>query len=109
MLASYLLFQMITHPYAAAIADGHIVYRNDATYPTGIEIPYVLATTISLLLSSHRLIQAMAIVILAGFAVAYSSFHASYVSVWCFFAALASILIYVFVSRASESDQRSAP
>ena len=90
---------MIANPYVATIDDGHIVYRNGVTYPQGIEIPYVLATTISLLLSSHRLIQLLALIILAGFGVAYVSLHVSYISVWCFFAAAASILAYLFVSR----------
>jgi hypothetical protein len=99
-LSTYLLVKMIGNPYTASAATGHIVYRNDATYLTGIEIPYVLATTISLLLSSHRLIQLLAGVILGGFAVAYWSYHQSYVSVWCFFAAASSVLVYLFVSRA---------
>jgi hypothetical protein len=103
-LAGYLLFMMIANPYVAAIADGHIAYRNAATYPRGIEIPYVLATTISLLLSSHRLIQLLALIILAGFGVAYVSFYASYISIWCFFAAVASVVVYLFVKRAREPD-----
>ena len=60
----------------------------------------MLATTISLLLSSHRAVQLLAVVILAGFAVAYISFHQAYISVWCFFAAAASVLVYLCISRA---------
>ena len=99
-LSAYLLTKMLAHPYEASIGSGHIVYRNDFRYPTGIEIPYVVATTISLLLSSHRAVQLLAVVILAGFAAAYISFHQSYISVWCFFAAAASVLVYLHVSRA---------
>lgn len=100
VLAAYLLAKMIANPYVAAVADGHIVYRNGATYPRGIEFPYVLATTVSLLLSSHRMIQVLALVILAGFAVAYVSFYQSYISVWCFFAAVASVQVFAFVRQA---------
>lgn len=96
-LSAYLLWEMIRDPYTASAATGHIVYRNTVDYPTGIEIPYVLATTISLLLSSHRLIQLLAIVILGGFAVAYWSYNQSYISVWCFFAAVSSVIVYLFV------------
>ena len=106
VLAWYLLFTMIAHPYTASISEAHIVYRNDGTYPRGIEVPYVLATTISLLLSSHRLVQLLAIIILVGFAVAYISFHQSYISVWCFFAGVSSVLVYLFVSRTPKSDLR---
>jgi hypothetical protein len=97
-LSMYLLAKMIAHPYAASVGDGHIVYRNDAQYPTGIEVPYVLATTVSLLLSSHRAVQILGAVIMAGFAVAWVSFHHAYISVWCFFAAMASVLVYLQIS-----------
>lgn len=96
-LSAYLLAMMIAHPYAASAASGHVVYDNGAIYPRGIEIPYVLATTVSLLVSSHRTLRLLALVILTGFGVAYVAYHQAYVSVWCFFAALASMLCYQFV------------
>jgi hypothetical protein len=101
-LSAYLLVKMIGSPYTASAGSGHIAYTNDTTYPTGIEVPYVFATTIALLLSSHRMIQLVGLVILGGFAVAYVSYHDAYISVWCFFAAVASVLIYLFVRRTSE-------
>ena len=51
-------------------------------------------------MSSHRLIQLLAVVILGGFAVAWWSYHQSYISVWCFFAAVSSMLVYLFVRQA---------
>jgi hypothetical protein len=107
-VSTYLLVKMLGNPYTASAATGHIVYSNGVTYPRGIEIPYVLATTISLLLSSHRLIQLLAIVILGGFAVAWWSYHQSYISVWCFFAAVSSVIVFVFVRQASQSSQGRA-
>ena len=104
-LSTYLLLKMIGNPYTASAGSGHIVYKNSAWYPRGIEIPYVVATTISLLLSSHRAVQLMAAVILVGFAVAYGFYHVAYISVWCFFAAAASSLVYLFVSRATARAQ----
>lgn len=103
VLSAYLLAKMIAHPYAAFVGSGHIVYQNDAHYPLGIEAPYVVATTISLLLSSHRYVQLLASVILVGFGVAYISFHHAYISVWCFFAAVASVLVYLYASRTPAS------
>ena len=105
VLSVYLLWKMLGNPYTASAATGHIVYKNDVTYPTEIKIPYVLATTISLLLSSHRMIQLLAVVILGGFALAWWSYHQSYISVWCFFAALSSVLVYLFVRRAPATGQ----
>ena len=96
-LSAYLLVAMIGHPYQAMVGEGHILYRNDFQYPTGIEVPYVVATTLSLLLSSERDVQRLALIILIGFAVAYVSFHHAYISVWCFFAAIASAVVYLYV------------
>ncbi|MCC6889355.1 MAG: hypothetical protein IT536_12545 [Hyphomicrobiales bacterium] len=97
VLAAYLLFKMIGNPYEAAVVGGHIVYDNGAIYPRGIESAYVLATTVPLLLSSHRLIRLLGAIILGGFAGAWLSIHQAYVSVWCFVAAIASVLVYLFV------------
>jgi hypothetical protein len=96
-LSAYLLVAMIGHPYQASVGDGHIVYRNDFQYPKGIEAPYVVATTLSLLLCSAKEVRRLALVILIGFAVAYVSFHHAYISVWCFFAAIASVMVYLYV------------
>jgi hypothetical protein len=100
-LSVYLLAMMLAHPYEASAGSGHIVYRNGNHYPTGIEAPYVVATTISLLLSSHKHVQLLALVILIGFGVAYVSFHQAYISVWCFFAAIASVMVYLYVRQRS--------
>jgi hypothetical protein len=96
-LSVYLLVAMIGHPYQASVGEGHIVYRNDFQYPKGIEAPYVVATTLSLLLCSAKEVQRLALVILIGFAVADVSFHHAYISVWCFFAAVASVMVYLYV------------
>ena len=98
-LSAYMLMQMIAHPYEAFIGHGHIVYKNGYKYPSGIIVIYVLATTMSLVLSSYKTVHLLAGAILVGFAVAYISFHEARLSVWCFFAAAASIIVYLFISR----------
>jgi len=97
-LALFLLIKMIQYPYFAFIAGGHIIYRNDYDYPMGIEVPYVLATVGSLLLSSGKAVQLLGIVVLIFFAASFVLTRDAYISVWCFFAALASIMVYLHVS-----------
>ena len=104
ILAGYLLIAMIGHPYFAFIAGSHIVYKNDFDYPVGIEVPYVLATTISLLLSSRKPVQTLGVVILIGFFIAYMFVQHAYISVWCFFAAAASVMVYLHISDVSQPD-----
>jgi Family of unknown function (DUF6629) len=102
-LSIYLLIAMIGNPYAATVWQGHVVYWNEHRYPVGIEVPYVLATTISLLLSSHPAVRLLGAVILIAFAVAYLAFRLAYISVWCFFAAIASVLVYLHIRQASKA------
>ena len=97
-LAVFLLIKMIQHPYFAFIAGGHILYRNDYDYPTGIEVPYVLATVGPFLLSSGKAVQLLGIVVLVAFFASYMLARDAYISVWCFFAAIASVMVYVHVS-----------
>jgi hypothetical protein len=97
-LALYLLIRMIQYPFFAFVAGGHIIYRNDFTYPTGIEAPYVLATAGSLLLSSGKAVQLLGLVVLVFFFVTFMFMHDAYISVWCFFAALASVMVYLHIS-----------
>jgi hypothetical protein len=102
-LSVYLLVAMIGNPYAATLWQGHLVYWNGHRYPVGIEWPYVLATTISLMLSSHPAVRLLGAVILVAFAVAYLAFRLAYISVWCFFAAIASALVYLHIRQASKA------
>jgi hypothetical protein len=104
LLSAYMLMQMIAHPYEAFVGSGHIVYKNGYKYPSVTIVLYVLVTAISLLLSSHKAVQLLAAAIFVGFAVAYISFHQARLSVWCFFAAAASVLVYLCVSRTLKPD-----
>jgi hypothetical protein len=97
-LALVLLIKMIQHPYFAFIAGGHIIYRNDYDYPTGIEAPYLIATVAPLLLSSGKAVQALGVVVLVAFFGSYMLARDAYISVWCFFAALASVMVYLHIS-----------
>jgi hypothetical protein len=97
-LAIYLLIKMIQHPYFAFIAGGHVMYRNDYDYPAGIEAPYVLATAGSLMLSSGKAVQLFGLVVLVFFFATYMFVRDAYISVWCFFAALASVMVYLHIS-----------
>jgi hypothetical protein len=97
-LALFLLIKMIQYPYFAFIAGGHILYRNDYDYPTGIEAPYIVATVAPLLLSSGKAVQLLGIVVLIAFAASFLLAREAYISVWCFFAAIASVMVYLHVN-----------
>lgn len=88
----YFLWVLLSESHQASIADGHISYRIGEA-PVSVEGAYMVATTMGLLVSSHRPVAMLGLIVLAGSIVSYAVFMDAFVSVWCFFAALASVVI----------------
>ena len=94
LLAAYLLFKMWQSPYASFAATLHIRYENGLDYPYAIYPVYLMVTCGPFLLSTHLALRQLGVVLLGGFLVAAYFYWYTFVSVWCFFAAGASILVY---------------
>jgi hypothetical protein len=92
-VGAYLLWFILKGPYGATISDGHIVYATEYVHSDTIPLAYLAATTLPLFLSSQRIMTALGVIILVGSAFAYMIYREAFVSVWCFFAAAASIVI----------------
>jgi len=56
-------------------------------------VAYVAAMGLPLLLSSERTVFVFGVIVLAGLVVAYAVYWEALISVWCFFAAAASVAI----------------
>jgi hypothetical protein len=102
-LSIYLLRDLISEPPIATIHAHSIAYTNDANPFSWQQVPYLLFTCVPLLISSHRIIQILAPMALVGFLVSASVYLATFVSVWCFFAAANSTLIYFYFRRSAIS------
>jgi hypothetical protein len=89
----YLLWWILSHPYSAAVLDGHIVYAAAYSQPGPVGVAYLAATGLPLLLSSQRTVVVLGAIVLAGLLVAYAFYWEAFISVWCFFAAAASVAI----------------
>lgn len=85
--------------HTASILGGHIVYEGPAELPLVVGALYFLATCLAPLLSSHRAIRVLALIVLAGAAITYAFYWQAFTSVWCFFAAAASIVLYHHFAR----------
>lgn len=90
----YLLYFIIQHPITSHVVNESIAYTAPKQYGVLIVGLYMLATCGSGLFSSHRMINILGILATISFAVAYYFYTASFLSVWCFFAAILSIFIY---------------
>jgi hypothetical protein len=89
----YLLWWIFGHPHLATILDGHIVYVTEYRHSDAIGVAYLAATGLPLLLSSQRTVVVLGAIVLAGLVVAFALYWEAFVSVWCFFAAAASVTI----------------
>lgn len=103
----YLLWRTLTSPHGAAVVDGHIVYVADYK-STALVLAYTVATALPLMLSTHRMVAVMGVFIFVGSFVAYFSYEAAFPSVWCFFAAGASFLIFLHFEGARRRRVQTA-
>jgi hypothetical protein len=99
-VAAVMAARIVGYPHAAAIADGHVAYATGVPARNVVILFYLAATAPPLLLSSRPGVVAFGVLVLVGYAVAYLAYAAAFVSVWCFFAAAASVAVAWEIERA---------
>lgn len=103
----YLLYFIVKFPVTAE-ADEHIVYVSPHFYKLPAMGFYLAATCIGSLFSSHRIVKVFGASALVLFAIAYWFYTAALFSVWCFFSAVLSFIIY-FYFRTPNARMRDSP
>lgn len=102
-VGTYLLWYIVNWPHGAVIQDGHIVYINGTKHGVVVALAYLAGTALPLMLSTQRMVVALGGIVLVGLVVAYALYWEAFVSVWCFFAAAASIMIVLHFKRVDQS------
>ena len=97
--AVYLLYFLIAFPVTSRVLGGHIVYESPHFYIVPVLAIYLIATCVSSLLSSDPFIRVFGALAFVTFVAAYMIHAATFVSVWCFFAAVLSFIIYCYFKR----------
>lgn len=95
----YLFYFILIDGITTKIVDDSIVYTTTYLYALFILTGYILATCFSSFVSSHKIINVFGIVILVSFFIAGWFFTETLISVWCFFAAILSIIVYWFFRK----------
>lgn len=99
-LGVYLLYVLAAFGVASRPTGQHIEYVSPHFFAAAVMTLYLLSTTTSPLLSTHRLVKLFGVLALSSFGGAYFFYATWFISVWCFFAALLSVVIYLqFVGR----------
>ncbi|TSC85635.1 MAG: hypothetical protein G01um10148_1021 [Parcubacteria group bacterium Gr01-1014_8] len=98
----YLLYSHTLSYVTSEIVTRHVVYNNSHFYGLTVMLLYFGATIVSCLFSSKRVINTFGILTFLFAMIAYLFYTNAFVSVWCFFAAILSVLVYVhFAHRAA--------
>jgi len=94
-VGAYLTWGLFGHPHSAALADGHIAYdfENVQAPSYFIALAYLAAISLPLLLSTQASMKVLGAVVLTGSVVAYVFYLQTFQSVWCYFAATASVVL----------------
>lgn len=85
---------LIALPSRCVIVQNSIAYRNHITGNIWISCLYVLATCGAMLLSSHRVVRWYGVLNVVALAITEIVKQHAFASVWCFYAAIMSVVIY---------------
>lgn len=104
-LAATLAWWISSTPVGAAIVGRQLAYLG--AYPNSfiVMVAYLAATALPLMISSWRTVNLLGTLVLAGFAIAYLIYWQAFVSVWCFFAAAASFVVFYHFGETARADR----
>jgi len=101
VIGSYLGYQISGFPIKIQTIHNHMVYfpHGGEVKPFNNGIIYFLATVIPPFVSSMRGMVAFGFAILISFSLSVLFFENAIISVWCYFAAVLSMIIYIIIRK----------
>ncbi len=107
-VGAYLLYFLVAFPVVARPFGQHIEYLSPHFFAAATMTLYLMSTTVSPILSTHRTVKMFGVLALLSFAAAYFFYATWFISVWCFFAAILSVTVYLHfaMGRAERSGPR---
>ena len=101
----YLLYVLVAYPVVSRPTGQHVEYDSPHFFAMEVMLLYLASTTVSPLLSSLRGVRVFGALALLSFGAAYYFYATWFISVWCFFAALLSFIIYFHFTRPQARSQ----
>ncbi|MDE8650160.1 DUF6629 family protein [Novosphingobium album (ex Liu et al. 2023)] len=99
LVCGWMIYGLIFFESTCFVEQHSIAYRNPVTGNFGVSLLYILATCGALVLSSHRVVRWYGVLNVIGLTIAQIVKEYAFASVWCFYAAILSIVIYWQFSR----------
>ncbi|MEO6437337.1 MAG: DUF6629 family protein [Tepidisphaeraceae bacterium] len=94
-VGAYLLHVLVAFPVVSRTIGQHVEYVSPHFFAAAVITLYLLSTAFSPILSTHRMVKVFGVLALSSFALAYVFYATWFISVWCFFAALLSAVVYL--------------
>ena len=91
----YLMYFLIAEPIEARVVGRHIAYLSPHFYVVPVMVLYVLGACVSAFLSSCGTIRWFGVATFVSLVAAYAFYAVWFISVWCFFAAMLSVIVLV--------------
>jgi hypothetical protein len=98
----YVLWGLTAYPTEIYVRDNSIVYINQATNNMAVAVLYVIATCGSLFFSKVRAMVVFGVANLAILLIVDAIKRYAFTSVWCAYAAIASVIVLVYFWRSSK-------
>jgi hypothetical protein len=95
----YLMYFLIAEPIEARVVGRHIAYLSPHFFVVPVMVLYVLGTCVSAFLSSCGTIRWFGVATFVSLVAAYAFYAFWFISVWCFFAAILSVIVLVHFPR----------
>ena len=92
----YLLYVLVAFPVVSRPTGLHVEYDSPHFFAAAVMTLYLVSTTVSPLLSTLRGVKVFGALALLSFGATYYFYATWFISVWCFFAALLSTVIYLY-------------
>ncbi|GEM_PF-34592 len=102
----YLLTVLFTQSLGVELSGSSLCYKIDAPFEVPGIILYVSVTVGALVLSTSRFIQWFGALTLLSASAAWFFYERTFTSVWCFFAAILSLLLVIYFIRPNHASMR---
>jgi hypothetical protein len=97
----YILWALTAYPLQLYVRENSIVYINQATNNTAVALLYVIATCGSLFFSKIRMMVLFGLANLVILVVVMEVKRYAFTSLWCAYAAVASVIILAYFWKSS--------
>jgi hypothetical protein len=99
VVSAYFLYFLAVEDVKTGVLNKSILYISPSFAVTFVLSPYSVATCVSCLFSSYRYANFFGVLTFLSAVAAYEFYDKTFISVWCFFAAVLSVVVYLHVAR----------